>query len=189
MEKSSKEGLIVDTSAFVSLESIELLEDAIKLFDIITTYSVIDELEEFSKHEDKYGKIAKRVLKFKDIFIIKSAKIKERIRFLEETDNELYNLAINERIPLVTDDHKLNHHTKDKITVYFSTFFLVTLVTVGIITKGEALNKLETLRDIRNWQNNIIYLTTKRELRENFINSRKICEANFWGAQKSLCDF
>ena len=120
--------------------------------------------ESGSKHEDKYGKIAKEILKFKDTFILKSAKIKEKIRFLEETDNELYNLSLNERIPLVTDDHKLNHHTKDKIIVYFSTFFLISFVTAGIITKEEALNKLELLRDIRNWENNIIYLTTKKEL-------------------------
>lgn len=171
MEKISKEGLIIDTSAFISLESIELLDDVVRLFDIITTYSVIDELEEFSKHEDKYGKIAKGVLKFKDKFILKSAEIKERVRFLEETDNELYNLALNEKIPLITDDHKLNYHTKDKITVYFSTFFLITFVTAGIITKDKALSKLEKMRDIRNWQNNIIYLTAKKELSNNIKNS------------------
>ena len=164
MEKSSKEGLIVDTSAFISLGSIGLLKKTVELFNIVTTYSVIKELEEFSKHEDKYGKIAADVLKFKDKFVLKSAEIKERIRFLEETDNELYNLALNKKIPLVTDDHKLSHHTRGNIIVYFSTFFLVAFVAAGIMSKDEAVSKLEKLRDIRNWENNIIYLTTKREL-------------------------
>jgi len=164
MEKILKENFIFDTSAFISLESIYLLRDIIKLFNIITTNSVVKELENFAKHEDKNGKIAKRVLKFKNKFNIQKSKIKELIEFLEQTDNELYNLSLNKRFPLITDDHKLNYHTKHKIILYFSTFFLITFISAGLISKKESLEKLEKLRDIRNWENNIIYLTTKKEL-------------------------
>ena len=163
---SAQRPLIFDTSAFISLENINLLSEVLKLFNTITTDTVIKELEEFSKHEDKYGKIARKVLKLKDKFIIESTIINEKKEFLEETDNELFNLALKKEMPLVTDDHKINHHTKDAITVFFSTFFLIAFVEAEIITRSEALTKLEALRDIRNWQNNIIYLTTKRELND-----------------------
>lgn len=53
---------------------------------------------------------------------------------------------------------------RDKISVYFSTFFLVAFVTAGVLSKEEGLEKLERLRERRSWKNNIIYLVTKEEL-------------------------
>ena len=163
MAKSS-ENYILDTSALISLESINILEKVLKLFLITTTNSVIKELDEFAKYDDKYGKIAKNVLKLKNKFIIESCEIKESIKYIESTDNELYNLALKKKLPLVTDETKFVHHARDKIEVYFTTVFLVMLTETGHFTKKEALNKLEELRDIRNWRDNIIYLITKSQL-------------------------
>ncbi|MBI2124513.1 hypothetical protein HYT92_01855 [Candidatus Pacearchaeota archaeon] len=157
MAKSS-ENYILDTSALISLGSIDILEQVLKLFSITTTNSVIKELEEFAKYDDKYGKIAKHVLKLKNKFTIESCEIKESIKYLESTDNELYNLALKRKLPLVTDETKFVHHTRHKIEVYFSTVFFVLLIKEGYLTKKEALDKLEELRDIRNWRDNIIYL-------------------------------
>lgn len=164
MEDKSKKKFILDTSAFVSLESIGLLKEVTETFNILTTNSVIEELKEFSKHNDKYGNIANNVLNFKNKLSIKTIKIKEQIKYLENTDNELLNLSKENKIPLISDDHKLVHHTKDKIEVYLSTFFLITFVAADLISKKEASEMLEKLRDLRNWKNNIIYLTTKKEL-------------------------
>ena len=163
MAKSS-ENYILDTSAFISLESINILEQALKLFSITTTNSVIKELEEFAKYDDKYGKIAKNVLKLKNKFTIESCKISESIKYIELTDNELYNLALKNKLPLVTDETKLVHHTRHKIEVYFTTVFLILLTEEKYFTKKEVLDKLEELRNIRNWRNNIIYLITKNQL-------------------------
>ncbi|MBI2647433.1 hypothetical protein HYW99_03060 [Candidatus Woesearchaeota archaeon] len=163
MAKSS-ENYILDTSALISLESINLLEQLLKLFSITTTNSVIEELEEFAKHDDKYGKIAKNILKLKNKFTIESCEIRESIKYIESTDNELYNLALKKKLPLVTDETKFVHHARDKIKVYFTTVFLVLLTEAKYFSKNEALDKLEELRDIRNWRNNIIYLITKSEL-------------------------
>lgn len=163
MAKSS-ENYILDTSAFISLESVNILERVLKASSITTTNSVLKELEEFAKYEDKYGKIAKNVLKLKSKFTIESCKITESIKYIEPTDNELYNLALKKKLPLVTDETKLVHHTRHKIDVYFSPFFLVLLLEAEYLTKEEALDKLEKLRDIRNWRNNIIYLITKNQL-------------------------
>ena len=165
MAKSS-ENYILDTSALISLESINILEQVLKLFSITITKSVIKELEEFTKYDDKYGKIAKNVLKLKNKFTMESSEIKESIKYLESTDNELYNLALKKKLPLVTDETKFVHHTRDKVEVYFSTLFLVLLTEAEYLTKEEALHKLEELRDIRNWRNNIIYLTTKIQLEQ-----------------------
>ena len=165
MAKNS-ESYILDTSAFISLESINILEQVLNLFSITTTDSVIKELGDFAKHDDQYGKIAKNVLKLKNKFTIESCKIKESIRYIETTDNELYNLALKKRLPLITDETKLVHHARDKIDVYFTAVFLVMLTKAGHFTKKEALTKLEELRDIRNWRNNIIYLITKSELKQ-----------------------
>ena len=93
MAKSS-ENYILDTSALISLESINILQQVLKLFSVTITNSVIKELEEFAKYDDKYGKIAKNALKLKNKFTIESCEIKELIKYLESTDNELYNLAL-----------------------------------------------------------------------------------------------
>jgi len=163
MAKSS-ENYILDTSALISLESINILEQVLKVFSIATTNSVIKELEEFTKYDDKYGKLAKNILKLKTRFTIESCEIKESIKYIEATDNELYNLSLKKELPLVTDETKLVHHTRHKIEVYFSPVFLILLLKSGYLSKEKALELLEELRNIRNWRNNIIYLITKSQL-------------------------
>ena len=163
MAKSS-ENYILDTSALISLESIKILEQVLQLFSVTTANSVLKELEEFAKYDDKYGKIAKNILKLKSKFTIESCEVTESINYIEPTDNELYNLALKNKLPLVTDETKLVHHTRHKIEVYFTTIFLILLTEAKYFTKKEALNKLEELRNIRNWRANIIYVITKNQL-------------------------
>ena len=165
MAKSS-ENYILDTSALISLGSINILEQVLKVFSVTTTNSVIKELEEFAKYDDKYGKIAKNVLKLKSKFTIESCKVTESIKYIEPTDNELYNLALKKKLPLVTDETKLVHHTRHKIEVYFSPVFLILLLKSGHLSKEKALELLEKLRNIRNWRENIIYLITKNQLEQ-----------------------
>ena len=166
ISEHAQKSYIFDTSALISLESINILEQVLKLFSITTTNSVIKELEAFAKYDDKYGKIAKNILKIKTKFTIESCEIIESIEHIESTDNELYNLSLKRRLPLVTDETKLVHHTRHKIDVYFSTVFLILLIEAGCFTKNEAFDKLEELRNIRNWRNNIIYLITKNQLEQ-----------------------
>ena len=75
MEKSSKK-FIIDTSAFLSMESINLLDMILNNFDLITTDLVINELEVFGRYNDHLGSIAKIILKKKRKFIIKNTEIK-----------------------------------------------------------------------------------------------------------------
>ena len=163
-ESSEKKEYIFDTSALISLGAIKITDYVLKLARIVITVSIIKELEEFAKHEDEYGKVSKEVLKYKDKFIVKKAKIKESIEYIQTTDNELYNLAKKQSSILITDDIKLSRHVDGKIDTLFSTFFLTLLVSSKHLSKKEALNKLEELRNIRNWRSNIIYLITKNQL-------------------------
>lgn len=166
LEENSKDKFLFDTSAFLSLESIDLLILVIKMFLVATTISVLKELEDFAQHEDVLGIIAKMVLLKKDRFIFKEVVVTERINFVSPADEELFNLSLKENITLITDDLKLLRHTTGKIKRAFSTYFLTDFVHAGILTKEEALAKLEEMRNIRNWQDNIIYLST-REILEN----------------------
>lgn len=164
MARNLKINFLLDTSAFLSLESVGLLKEVIDKFVIATTDSVIDELEDFARFDDKYGRIAKRVLKFKVNLLIKPGKVKERIRFLGETDNELFNLAKEMKVPLITDDNKIVHHTQREIESFYSTFFLIAFIEAGLISKKKGLKILERLRKVRNWESNIIFLSTKEAL-------------------------
>lgn len=99
MGKSSSESSIAtdfvfDTSAFLSLESIYLLEEVFKQFLITTTSSVIRELDDFAEHDDKLGKVAKRVLKLKHLFSVEKSTITHILQYVSTTDEELYNLAL-----------------------------------------------------------------------------------------------
>jgi len=164
-EKSSKKDkFIFDTSAFLSLESIYLLDNVLDLFSIITTHSVIRELEDFARYKDHLGLTASRVLSKRNKFSTKDTIITQNLDYVSLTDETLFNLSLKEDVPLITDDLKLLRHTTDKIKRTFSTYFLTNFVYASIISKNEALEKLELMSKTRNWRNNIIYLSTKEEL-------------------------
>ncbi len=168
VEENSKDKFLFDTSAFLSIESIHLLDRVIDLFSVITTPSVFRELDDFSQHEDRLGLIAEKVLAKRNKFSFKEITITEKLAYVSSVDEELFNLALKENITLITDDLKLLRHTTGKIKRAFSTYFLTDFVHAGILTREEALMKLEAMRDIRNWQDNLIYLSTKQIL-ENII--------------------
>lgn len=166
LEEKSKDKFLFDTSAFLSIESIHLLDIVINLFSVITTPSVFKELDEFAQHEDILGLIARRVLAKINHFSFKDTTITEKLDYVSSIDEELFNISLKENITLITDDLKLLRHTTGKINRAFSTYFLTDFVYAGILTKKEALTKLEAMRYIRNWQDNIIYISTK-EILEN----------------------
>lgn len=167
MEKSSKKGVFAfDTSALISLAIIGLIDKLSVFVEIVVTPSVIAELEKFARFDDKYGKASKDVLKCKKNFAVVSAGIKETIRFIEKTDNELYNAAKQDSLVIITDDIKFSRHVKDKAETRFSTYFIIALVLSGKVSKGKALELLDLLREDRNWRNNMIYSVTKKELEQ-----------------------
>ncbi len=164
MEKGLKQRFVFDTSALISLGTVGLIERALAIADVAVTASVIKELEDFAKFEDKFGKAATEALKYKDKFQLVEADIRETIKFIEKTDNELYNVAKQSSLNLITDDIKFSRHVQGKIEVRFSTFIIAALAAAEHISKLEALKFLKRLRSARNWRSNIIFLTAKKEL-------------------------
>ena len=160
-EESSKNEFVFDTSAFLSLEGVNLLLRILELSSVLTTQKVIKEVEEFAQYEDVLGNIAKCVLKKKSQFQIVNVIVKYKLNFVSDVDEELFNLALIKNLFLITDNLKLLRHSKGKIKVAFSTFFLFTFINIGMLTKDDAISKLEAMRNIRNWQDNIIYISTK----------------------------
>lgn len=106
---------VFDTAAFLTLESVHLLEQVLKSFYIVTTPSVIGELEEFAWYDDKLGNIAKRTLKLNHLFVIEETPINDKLSHVSITDEEVYNLSLSKNIPLITDDTKLIYHAREKI--------------------------------------------------------------------------
>jgi len=166
MEKGLKEGFVFDTSALISLGIIGLIDDVSRLAEITVTPSVIKELEEFAQFDDRNGKASKEVLRYKDKFIVKKVDAKESIEFIQETDNELYNVSKEKGLTLITDDIKFSRHVEGKIDTQFSTFFITTLTSSGNLSKKKALALLKRLRDTRNWRSNVIYLTSIKSLEQ-----------------------
>ena len=167
MEESlKKEEFVFDTSALISLATINVIDKILGFAQVIATPSVLKELEEFAKFSDNYGKAGKEVLKRKAGFVVIAADVKETIKFVGRTDNELYNLARQKGLVLVTDDVKFSRHVEGKIETQFSVYFVIALAASGAMSKEEALSLLETLRDLRNWRSNIIYVLSKKELEQ-----------------------
>ncbi len=164
MEKALKREFVFDTSALLSLASIGILGKVSEIAIILVTPSVIKELQDFAKHLDSLGIFAGEILEKQGIFVKAEEKINETLPHLERTDNILFNLAYNLQIPLITDDIKFARVVGRRVEVLFSTFFLSSLVQVDLISKREALSLLERVRTLRNWEWNLIYLSTKSAL-------------------------
>ncbi len=54
--------LIIDTSALVSIETVNLVSRLLKYFDVIISDTVRLELIELSQYEDEHGKSSRRIL-------------------------------------------------------------------------------------------------------------------------------
>jgi rRNA-processing protein FCF1 len=169
MEKSveeAKDKFVFDTSAFLSLESVDLLDILLKENLLFTTNSVIGELEDFAQYDDELGKVAKKILTKKNKISTRDVKIKEVLEYVSNTDKEVFNLALKEKVTLITDDVKFSRHADLKTVTEFSTFFLTSLVNSQGLTKQQALEKLEKMRSLRGWQNNIIYIMARDKLND-----------------------
>lgn len=65
--------VVVDTSAFISLAVGDVLDEALTAFDIVTTPTVIEELEETAAYTDRHGTAATTVLQRTETLTIQDA--------------------------------------------------------------------------------------------------------------------
>ncbi|KXA89114.1 hypothetical protein AKJ66_02775 [candidate division MSBL1 archaeon SCGC-AAA259E22] len=158
-----KREVVADTSALLSLQSGDLLRQIGERYTLLVTESVVEELQDFARHDDELGDMAREILRKGEFLDVRTVRTTEEIPEVESTDNEVYNLALEEELMLMTDDVKLCRKI-EKVETAFSTYFLGFLVESDELTTEEALEKLRSMRDRRNWKENMIYLTTRKEL-------------------------
>jgi rRNA-processing protein FCF1 len=158
--------LVIDTSALVSIETVNLVSRVLKYFDIIITEIVRQELLELSQYHDDHGKSSKRILGMINKDQIKIITIGDYSRHLTEVDigeASCLELAICEKADyLITDDCNcfwyLSSNFKNTV---FSIFLVRLLSNLREITHEEGWEYIERIREKRTWGNNLIYRKAK----------------------------
>ncbi len=150
-----KTSLAFDTSALVSLGHTELIRLIIENFKILVTKTIISELEDIAKRNDKDGMAAEKWLA-----VSKHLKIicTEKKRYGE---NELFEVCKFEHIFLITDDVRAIKRFRDEIKCYYSVHIVYILYGKGMISKERAILSVEKMRSERDWKSNVISVTAR----------------------------
>lgn len=152
--------IVADTSALISIPSIDLLDTFLTEFDVHTTEHVVEELEETSEYDDRHGDAADTVLDNLDRITahqVQGEFTSSRVDqgeggcalLTKETDAEF----------LITDDLRAlpELQTVADSQVAISPIVLKALVKRDVLTQGEALEKLDELAEQRDWLGAPIY--------------------------------
>lgn len=152
--------IVADTSALISLASIDLLDTLLTEFDVHTTELVVEELERTAEYEDSHGNAAQTVLDNLDMIDahqvngeLTSSRVDEGegscALLTKETDADF----------LITDDLRAlpELQTVADAKVAISPIVLKALVQREVIERKDALNKIDDLAETRDWLGAPIY--------------------------------
>lgn len=157
--------LVIDTSALISLSSIDLLETVLEEFDVHTTELVIEELNETSEYQDRHAEAAEQVLNHKSV--IKTHDIEVESFESSRVDRGEYScVVLAEKLGVefvLTDDFRALPELKALVSaqVAISPVMLKALVKKDKLTEEDAQEMLETLAENRNWLGSPIYRRAK----------------------------
>jgi predicted nucleic acid-binding protein len=153
--------IVADTSALVSLTTAECRDLFLDEFDVHTTATVIEELEDTADYEDPHGDAATEILDQRDRLTVNTveADIPETSR-IDQGEGSCAVLSDRHAAEfLVTDDLRalpeLQRLTEAQVAI--SPIVLKALVNRGVLERGDALQRLEQLADTRNWLEAPIY--------------------------------
>jgi predicted nucleic acid-binding protein len=153
--------LVVDTSAFVSLGTIDTLEIVLDEFDVQTTELVLDELANTADYDDTHGEAAESVLSHRESITVHEFKDHEfRSSRIDPGEGSCAMLANElEADFLLTDDLRAlpELQTLSDARVAISPIVLKALVTRDVIDSAEAIDRLERLAADRSWLGAPIY--------------------------------
>lgn len=152
--------IAADTSSLISLASIQLLDTVLQEFDVHTTETVVEELEETSEYEDRHGEAADTVLQQMDQITVHQVKgefTSSRVD-LGEGSCALLTKEIDAEF-LITDDLQAlpELQTAADAKAAISPIVLKALVQRNELEKAEALDKVEELAENRSWLESPIY--------------------------------
>lgn len=162
--------IVADTSALISLASIELLDTFLTEFDVHTTELVVEELEETSEYDDPHGHAAETVLNnlnkittHQTTGTFESSRVDQGEGSCAVLTNEI------DADFLITDDLRAlpELQTIAGSTVAISPIVLKALVNRDILSRDEALEKLDELAKTRDWLGAPIYRRARNLFEEH----------------------
>ena len=149
-----KEMIVADTSALISIASINHLNTFLTEFDVHTTETVMEELEETSEYNDSHGDTAETVLDNRDR--ITTHQVKGGFTSSRIDPGEGSCALLTKKIDaefLITDDLRALPELQNltNATVAISPIVLKALVQRDVLEQEEALQKLDDLAKKRDW--------------------------------------
>lgn len=153
--------IVADTSALISIAAIDTLELFLAEFDVHTTDSVVQELEETSGHDDHHGDAAEIVLKNLDRMSVHRIPNGDFRSSRVDTGEGSCAILTNdlEADFLVTDDLRALPELQAVVDarVAISPIVLKALVQRGALEPEEAKHRLAKLAATRDWLGAPIY--------------------------------
>jgi predicted nucleic acid-binding protein len=159
--------IILDTSAFISLSMADLMERVVEDYSVHTTQEVISELEQTAREEDCVSEAAARALSYSERIEVHSQGF-ERFETSRLDSGEASCIALTREIDadfILTDDLRAMAEIKklSTVEVAISPFMIVAMVKNDVLSREEALNKMEGLAENRDWLGTPIYQRAKKQ--------------------------
>lgn len=168
--------IVVDTSSLLSLEFMDILNDAVSIAEVYTTNIVLDELKEIASFKDEKSEIAGRILRLVQDGKIKGIQVKNGSfskyisRNVDSGEASCLALCISEKIRLlITNDADATYYLgraakRNGIEIRICTAVLMELIKSKKISKSDAKNKIEELIKKRGREGGVLEVLAERHL-------------------------
>ncbi len=157
--------IILDTSALITIASINLLDPVLTEYDVHTTETVIEELNETAEYEDVHGEAAQTVLDQVDRIEVHRTNTQQfQSSRIDDGEGSTLTLTNNKQAEfLITDDLRALPELQAVAdsTVVISPILLKALVKRDILEQEDAMEKLEEAAENRDWLESPIYRKAK----------------------------
>lgn len=157
--------IVVDTSAFVTIASVDVLEAVLREYDVHTTERVIQELEETAAYEDVHARAAQDVLDHVgQLSVHDTGGAGYQSSRIDDGEGTAVTLANETGADFtITDDLRAlpELQTVADASVVISPIVLKALVKRGVLEREDALQKVEEAAENRDWLESPIYSKAK----------------------------
>jgi len=154
--------LIVDVCALLNLEAMSILSLAMERFTLVTSQTIVWELENTARYRDYSGDLAQGVLGWvhqMEVIALGTPVVRD------QGGRDCLQLAQERNGIVVSDDlAAIRMFEQSGVENYFSVFVLFVLALEGTITPEQARRALEEIRLQRHWRDDILYQTGVRLL-------------------------
>lgn len=156
--------IVADTSALISVATIDLLDTLLAEYDVHTTETVVEELETTADYDDTHGQGARRVLERLDNLEVHSTDAAQKTSRIDAGEASTVTLTNDLGADfLITDDLRALPELQALVNaqVAISPIVLKALVKRGVLDRDSALKLLEQLAAERDWLGAPIYRRAK----------------------------